>query len=150
MVYILSTKPIASVALWMIPAYPAALTLPKSATSLWCDRSTTSGLIATGCNLRRRFMQLGSNNFSITVARRGTGHTLRPESLVAAARFPGYGRGWQGRHHQARYVRSKSSGLPGIFLQATLVGGPRPRLFLALRQVLARAGTDRDLQPIVL
>src|SRR5262249_15080207 len=40
----------------MIPAMPAAFTLPKSATSLWCDRSTTNGLIATGCNLRRRFM----------------------------------------------------------------------------------------------
>src|SRR5262249_43988748 len=57
MAYMLSTKPIASVALWMIPAYPAAFTLPKSATSLWCDRSTTSGLIARGCNLRRRFMR---------------------------------------------------------------------------------------------
>ena len=72
------------------------------------------------------------------------------KSLVAVARVPGDGRGRQGRHHQARHVRSKSSGLPGFLVQATLVGGPRPRLSLALRQVLARAGTDRDLQPIVL
>ena len=52
----ISIKPVTSVALWMIPAMPLALTLPKSATSLWCDRSTTNGLIATDCNLRRRFM----------------------------------------------------------------------------------------------
>src|SRR5262245_55699142 len=65
------------------------------------------------------------------------GHALRAGSLVAAARIPGNGRGWQGRHDQARHVGSESTGLPSVLVQAALAGGPRPWLSVALRQVPA-------------
>ena len=77
------------------------------------------------------------------VARRGAGHALRPESLVAVACVPGDGCGRQGRDHQARHVRCKSSGLSSFLVQAALVGGSRSRFSLALREALARAGKHR-------
>ena len=51
-----------------------------------------------------------------------------------AARLPGDGRGRQRRHDQARHVGRQSSGMPGVLVQAALVGGARPRLHVALRQ----------------
>src|ERR1700751_3412247 len=70
----------------------------------------------------------------------GAGNSLRPETPGAGACVSGALSSRQGRHDQARYVWSKSSGLPGFLVQAALVGRSRPRLSLALHQVLARAG----------
>ena len=55
------------------------------------------------------------------------------------------GRGWQGRRHQARHVRRKSTGLPGVFVQIALGRGSGSRLSLALHEMPAESGPHRNL-----
>ena len=81
---------------------------------------------------------------------RGPGPALRRRPVRRADRPPGDGRGRQGRHDQARHVGRQPAGLPGLQLQEAFGRGSRPQLPLAVHAVPARAGADRDLQPVVL
>ena len=56
-----------------------------------------------------------------------------------------------GKDSTIRHVIGRqSSGLPGLLVQAALVGGPRPRLHVALLEAAPRAGTDRHFQSVLL
>ena len=63
---------------------------------------------------------------------------------------PGDGRRRQGRHHPPRHERGQPPGRPGQQLQGPVVGGPRPRLPVALREEAAGARQHRHLQPLLL
>ena len=70
--------------------------------------------------------------------------------LRPARRLPGDGRRRQGLDDQARHVRRQPAGRAGRLVQATVERGARPHVPVADRQGGARAGPDRDLQPLAL
>src|ERR1043165_9837496 len=76
--------------------------------------------------------------------------TLRPGPLGVIANFPGNGCRGKRWCNQPCHVRRESSGMPGLFLQAAIVGRVGPRLPLAHYALPTGAWTHRNIQPVLL